>query len=376
MNIKESYRICHLTSVHPYKDTRIFIKECSSLATNNYQTYLVAPDVPSSNLILNNFNLIRGVDKIHRNRIERVTKSLSQTYKIAQKIDAELYHFHDPELIPVGLLLKSQGKKVIYDVHEDLPRQTLSKDYIPKRIRKITAFALEVIENFAVKYFDAIVTATPHIRDRFLKLGCNAIDINNYPILSELHNPNLNWQQKEKAVCYIGGITEIRGIFTMIEAMSQVQGKMLLGGKFATSQERDQAITMKGWSNVTELGFLNREQVSQTLAQSMAGLVLFHPLPNHINAQPNKMFEYMSAGLPVIASNFSLWREIIEGNNCGICVDPFDPQAIAKAIQWIFEHPQEAQKMGENGRKAVETKYNWENEAQKLLSLYETILST
>ena len=372
--MKSPNKICHFTSVHSHIDTRIFIKECFSLVTNNYEVYLVAPDVPPGDFILNNVNLIRGVKKNHNNRLERITNSLYQTYKTAQGVDADLYHFHDPELIPVGLLLKAQGKKVIYDVHEDLPRQTLSKSYIPQSIRKIVAFSLEIIENFAVKYFDGIVAATPHIRDRFLDRGCQAIDVNNYPILSELHIPNSNWQEKEKAVCYIGGITEIRGIFTMIEAMSEIQGEMLLGGKFAAAQERDRAVIMKGWSNVTELGFLNRQQVSQTLVRSMAGLVLFHPFLNHINAQPNKMFEYMSAGLPVIASNFPLWQEIIEGNECGICVDPLKPQEIAQAIQWIFEHPQEAQKMGENGRKAVEQKYNWENEAQKLLSLYESIL--
>ncbi|EHJ11753.1 WblG protein [Crocosphaera watsonii WH 0003] len=337
---------------------------------------MVAPNAPLEGCTINKVNVIRGIKDIHINRVERVTKSLYQTYKTAKDLDADLYHFHDPELIPVGLSLKNKGKKVIYDVHEDLPRQTLSKDYIPQGIRTITSFGLERIENFAVKYFDALVTATPHIRDRFLKLGCHAVDINNYPIISELHIPNLDWQEKEKAVCYVGGITEIRGIFTMIEAMSQVDGALLLGGNFFYSQEQEQAKKMKGWSNVKELGYLNRMEVGQTLAKSMAGLVVLHPTMNYLDSLPVKMFEYMSAGLPVIASNFPLWKEIIEGNNCGICVDPLDTKEISQAIQWIFEHPQEAQKMGKNARRAVENKYNWENEAKKLLSLYERFLKS
>ena len=130
----------------------------------------------------------------------------------------------------------------------------------------------------------------------------------------------------------------------------------------------------ENWSKVNTLGFLNRQQVSEVLAKSHAGIVTFLPEPNHINAQPNKMFEYMSAGLPVIASNFSLWREIIEGNQCGICVDPLNPKAIGDAIQYLVDNPQKAEQMGKNGRKAVEQKYNWSIEEKKLLTLYKHLL--
>ena len=105
----------------------------------------------------------------------------------------------------------------------------------------------------------------------------------------------------------------------------------------------------------------------------MAGLVTFYPLPNHVDAQPNKMFEYMSSGLPVIASNFPLWKKIIEGNKCGLCVDPLDPAAIAKAIDYIVSHPDEARAMGENGKRAVYEKYNWGVESEKLISLYRSL---
>jgi glycosyltransferase involved in cell wall biosynthesis len=133
---------------------------------------------------------------------------------------------------------------------------------------------------------------------------------------------------------------------------------------------------MPGWDKVEELGQLNRSEVAQTLARSMAGLVLFHPEPYHLDAQPNKMFEYMSASLPVIASNFPLWKEIIEGNQCGICVDPMNPAAIGEAIQWLIDHPDEAKRMGENGRRAVEKKYNWESQVISLTKLYNLTRKT
>ena len=107
---------------------------------------------------------------------------------------------------------------------------------------------------------------------------------------------------------------------------------------------------------------------------SKAGIVTFHPLPNHIDAQPNKMFEYMSAGLPIITSNFPLWKEIVEGNNCGICINPLEPKEIAQAIEYIITHPKEAEQMGQNGKKAVLEKYNWGVEEKKLFEIYKELI--
>jgi glycosyltransferase involved in cell wall biosynthesis len=147
-----------------------------------------------------------------------------------------------------------------------------------------------------------------------------------------------------------------------------------LCGKFFEPSVESKIKGEPGWEKVEYFGSLNMKKVMQVLNQSIAGLVTFHPLPNHINAQPNKMFEYMSAGIPVIASDFPLWSEIIVGNDCGLCVDPLNPQAIAEAIDFLCENPMEAERMGKNGLRVVKEKYNWSTEEKNLINLYNKVL--
>jgi glycosyltransferase involved in cell wall biosynthesis len=369
---KTGIRICHLTSAHAYNDERIYLKECLALTDSGYETHLVAPEAPDE---ARQGIYLHSVLKVKGNRLLRMTKTVWDVYQKALAIDADIYHFHDPELIPVGLALKATGKRVIYDVHEDVPRQILSKNYISERLRYPLSVVIENLENFASKRLDGIVTATPFIRDRFLQVASNVVDINNFPILNEFYLPQVNWKNKERAICYVGGISKTRGIYEMVEAMEQTDATLLLAGKFESLHEYHQVKSIVGWKNVEELGYLSREEIAQTLAKSMAGLVVLHPIANYLDSFPVKMFEYMCAGIPVIASNFPLWINIVEGNECGICVDPKDPKAIAEAIQWTIDHPDQAKRMGQNGRKAVEENYNWENEGRKLCKFYQETIS-
>ena len=146
---------------------------------------------------------------------------------------------------------------------------------------------------------------------------------------------------------------------------------MQLGGEFSEPDVEVHVRSQTGWQWVDELGWLDRVGVKTVLDRSVAGLVTLHPVINYIDALPVKMFEYMAAGVPVIASHFPLWREIIEGNDCGLCIDPLDPAAIAKAIDYLVTHPQEAERMGRNGQRAVAEKYNWTLEEAKLLEFYQ-----
>ena len=144
-------------------------------------------------------------------------------------------------------------------------------------------------------------------------------------------------------VCYVGGIGKIRGIVEITQAMELVksEARLQLAGQFGERDSEKSLRVLPGWQRIDALGFVNRSGVRDVLARSMAGLVTFLPLPNHIDAQPNKMFEYMSAGIPVIASDFPLWREIIANNDCGLLVDPLNPSQIAEAIDYLLYHPKE-----------------------------------
>lgn len=363
--------ICHLTSVHPPMDTRIFTKECSSLARAGYETHLIAPDAPEG---VHNGVHFHAIER-GRGRLNRMTRTVRAVYRKALSIDADAYHFHDPELLPVGLLLKMKGKKVVYDVHEDVPRQILSKYWIPAPLRKGISRSFEAFENFAAKKFDAVAAATPFISERFARIGCRSLYVNNYPLLAEFSKPEPNGSRKERAVAYVGGISIKRGIQEMVKAIERTNATLLLAGTFIPEALRQETMQLAGWQHVHEFGHVSREEVQHILGKAMAGLVTLHPIINYKDALPVKMFEYMAAGIPVIASDFPLWREIVVGNECGICVDPLDEKQIADAIQYLVDHPEEAKRMGDNGRRAIEQKYSWEMEARKLIAMYEGFAS-
>ncbi len=365
--------ICHMTSVHSRYDVRIFIKEITSIRRAGLSVVLMVSDGEGDE----EYGSIPIVDTGRPSgRLQRMTLNLLLLARKVLALNASVYHFHDPELIPVGLWLASRGKKVIYDVHEDVPRDILDKHWIAPFVRGILSKFFEKFEDYAASKFSAVCTATPFIKKRFEKSNPVTIDVNNYPVLGELDNALTGFTEKKPYLCYVGGISAIRGIREMVGAMDRVSKgvKLQLAGRFAEVDVEAEVKRFHGWARVDELGWLGRDGVCQVLARSMAGLVLFHPLPNHIDAQPNKMFEYMSAGLPVIASNFPLWKNIVEGNHCGICVDPMNPDEIAAAIDMLVNNPELAEEMGKNGRMAVEEKYNWGIEERKLLKLYEKLL--
>ena len=362
-------KICHITTVHPRNDVRIFHKECKSLA-KHYDVSIIVAD----GLGFEEIDSIKIFDVGLRqsSRLKRAKIDSKKALNKAIELDCDLYHFHDPELVKIAVKLKKKGKKVIYDTHEDLPRQIYSKPYLNKYAKPFVAKFVEWHENKAAKQFDYICCATPFIRDRFLKINENSIDINNYPILHELNLKN-DWESKKNTVSYIGGISDIRGIRELIKSFEFSQFNLNLVGSFHDKDIKDEIEKYIGWKNVKFHGYLSRKDMAIVLSSSKAGIVTFLPLPNHINAQPNKIFEYMSAGIPVIASNFPLWKEIIEENNCGICVNPESPEEIAEAIDKIIEDNDTAKKMGENGIIAVNKKYNWKIEEQKLIEIYKNL---
>ncbi len=363
-------KITHLTSAHPRYDTRIFIKECSSLAKQYTVNLVVADGLGDEE---KNGVFIYDVDK-GTGRLNRIFSVTKKVLKKAIELDSDIYHLHDSELIPVGLKLKKLGKKVIFDSHEDVPKELMGKPYLNKSILKIISFIFSIYEQRSCRKFDYIVTATPTLKDKFLKINPNVVDVNNFPIIDEL-NINISWDKKEDAVCYVGVISKSRGIKEMVKALEYYsKPKLILGGKFNQKSLQEEVENYSGWKNVNFLGYLNRTEVVSVLERSKAGLVTLHDMSNYRDALPVKMFEYMASSLPVISSSNTLWKSIIDRYQCGICVDPLNPKEIAGAIAYCMENPIEAEEMGKRGREAVEKVYNWAKEEEKLFLVYKTVI--
>jgi len=370
----EMRKVCHISTVHPSNDVRIFHKECISLAEAGYDVVQIVPH--NKDEILNGIRVIAL--PMAKNRFRRMVGLSFTAFRRALQQNAVVYHFHDPELIPVGMALKLFGKRVIYDVHEDLPRQIENKEWLHPFLRKFIADICEYFERFAGISLDGIVAVTPTIAGRFPAKKTWLVQ--NYPRLGELVSDESEPVFVRKPVIvYIGGITEIRGARTMVEAISLVpekyQVKLSLAGNVDPESLLAGLQKLPGWKRVEYFGWQSRKQVAELLGTARVGLVSLHPTSNHIHSQPIKLFEYMSAGIPVIASDFPLWRRIVEGSHCGLLVDPLDPGAIAEAICKLLDNPDEASRMGENGKTACREIYNWNHEAEQLLDCYSTIIN-
>jgi glycosyltransferase involved in cell wall biosynthesis len=275
-------------------------------------------------------------------------------------------------------VLRASGKDVIYDVHEDVPKDVFSKKYLPIWSKPLISWLADKLEILVAKHFSGLVTVTPSIAERFRPVNSRTVVVHNYPYQKEIVGAEkaLPWKTRRQSVAYVGLISENRGIREMAAAMNLLPeglpATLELAGPVTARLE--ELIDRPGWERIHNLGLLDQLSAFRLLHVVRAGLVLYHPEPNHLEAMPLKIFEYMGAGLPVIASDFPLWRRILGDSGCGILVNPLDPQSIAEAIEYILKHPHEAEEMGRRGQAAVVEHYNWEAQAAKLVSLYSGLM--
>jgi glycosyltransferase involved in cell wall biosynthesis len=368
-------KMVHLTTVHSSSDVRIFHKEAKTLAKAGYKVVLIAQH--KRNEEVDGIKIAALPNQ--QNRFFRIFGLTWRAFHMALLERANVYHFHDPELLPIGVLLKIFTRaKIIYDVHEDVPEQILTKYWLPVSLRRPIAILFNFIEKLLAQVMDKVIVATEGIAEKFARL--NPIVVHNYPDLGTMLNPSeTRWKREDKVLVFAGGISKLRGAIEMVQALEYLKPawnvRLDLIGKFEPPELEEELQAMRGWQRVRFLGWLQWKLAWEHARNAFAGIVLFHPVPNHTESLPNKLFEYMSVGLPVVASNFPLWKMIIEGNRCGITVDPLDPKAIAQAIEYLLAHPEEARRMGERGRRAVEERFNWEREGERLLILYKELLS-
>lgn len=364
-------KVCHLSTVHQRRDVRIVYKECHSLGQAGYSVHLIIADGKPDET----FHSVRihGCPR-YRNRLARILLGPASVLFQALSLRAAVYHFHDMELLPVGVLLRFLGRRAIYDVHDNLPKQIMGKHYIAKPLRRVLAGFINLTEAALSRSMSAIVTADANKEHRFRKYHPLVRAVHNYPLLEELTLQNTHGRDP-RTICYIGGITRIRGVFELLEAIRTLDVRLILAGAFEPPGLEAECRLHPSWEKVDYRGFLDRQGVADVLSLSSVGMVNLLPNENYLDSLPIKMFEYMSAAMPVVASNFPTWQAIVDRYRCGLCVDPLQIPQITRAISTLLNDPEAARQMGLRGREAILNDLNWANQALILKRLYEEVLS-
>lgn len=370
-------KICHMTSTHRAKDQRIFDKECISLARAGYDVYLVEQGNSEE---CHGVHII-GTGEISDDRYYRLLHRPKKIYQLALDVDADIYQFHDMELIPYGLKLKKKGKKVIFDYHEDYAARFSESDALPfpKLLRNFLGYVYRFYEKFAIKQFDALISVTPHICDRLKKINGNTEMITNYPLLRR--NDWLvatSYNITSDYFCFIGQVSDTYRIMHIVEAIQEIEDvKLKICGPTRTKDYLERIKKCDKKNKVEYLGELEYSVIPDIIRNAKAAFALSQYNANvggHIGTLGcNKFFETMLCGVPVICTDFILWKEIIEKYECGICVDSYDKKQLIKAMHWIIENPNEAASMGEKGKNAALLEFNWDTQEQKLINLYKKI---
>ncbi|MGZ3547635.1 MAG: glycosyltransferase family 4 protein [Vulcanimicrobiaceae bacterium] len=349
-------------------DPRIAFRECGTLAQAGYDVVLIAAgsvkDLPQG-VRLRSVPLPRG-------RFERMTRTIWQVYRAALDERADIYHFHDPELMFVGLALRLTGASVVFDVHEDIPLDIVCKAWIPRVLRgpisRASVLALRMLHHG----YSAVVAATPSIARHFVDR--NTVVVRNYPAMEELPKGGADFTQRPEAAVYLGYITELRGIAEMVGAMASPKLgeriRLSLAGVFESEELERDVRAMPGWRRVDFSGWCHRSEVQHLLGAARVGLLVLRPTASFADSLPTKLYEYMGAGLPVIVSDFLRCSALVREFDCGLVVDPYDIDAVARAITELVCDPARAQAMGERGRLLVSERYRWETEGSKLRELY------
>lgn len=361
-------KICILSTVHEALDVRIF-KQAKTLAEAGFDITLIA-QYPQ-NETKNNINII-ALSK-PRNRVCRFF-GMFRIFFIVLRQKPYICHFHDPELIFIGFFLKIFGKKIIYDVHEDVPSDILGKKWIPKFLKTITAYTFNFVEKLISRSFDQIITVGDFISKKFKNK--NVSEIHNYPSLLDFPKRSLLPSQKGIKIIYSGILDELRCIKEIIEALEYIDEKynckLILAGRFNDPEYEKEVRSLKEFDSVDFKGFLEYNELKKLLIQCNIGILCFKPIPNQTESLPNKLFEYLAAGLAIVASNFLLWEDILTKNDCGVTVNPEDPKSIAEGIEKIISQNGKLEQMSQNAS-ILSRDYSWEGEKEKLLAVYKRL---
>lgn len=376
--IGERRSICHITTVHPLGDTRIFHREAAAVSgAGKYSLVLIARGSPEgvSSGIAGEIRLLPAKG----GRLHRMIVSQYQAIGMALRANADLYHLHDPELLPGGILLRLLGKRVVFDIHEDLPKQVRIKPWIHRRLVRLWVWVAQLFDALVSRFFDGIVAATPEIGGKYR--GSRIVVVQNFPVWEELMCPlSAPINERKNIAIYVGTITEERGLRCMLQAADRASERLsgdfrlILAGRFVSAKDREIFEAYANQDIVEYIGWQDRRQVGELLGQAFVGLVTLLPSAGYLESYPVKLFEYGAAGVPAIASDFPLWRRLMNG--CCVFVDPSAPEAIADALVDLMTDKVQAEAIGREARALIRSRYSWESEAEKLLAFYEQILTS
>ncbi len=353
-------------SGHKPFDTRIFHKEATWLSQAGHQVTIIIPTMKDE--LANGVRIISV--PVHLKGWKKLILCPWYVFKQALRQDKDsVFHLHDSELLVIGIWLKLLGRKVVYDAHEDTPLQIDYQHWLPWGVKTIYKWIYIVIEKISGWIFDGVIVAEPVIARYFPKR--KTVLIRNFPIVKQFDEKFIPYYERNNTLVYVGLLSKARGILAMASAASLAKQRcnfeFQLGGSFSPSELEKDVLKYP----IQFLGWLSFDKMIDCMMHARAGIIIPQPIERYKTNYPVKLFEYMAAGLPVIASKFGELAGFVKEAGCGILVDPENETEVAQGIQFIFTDREEAKKMGERGRALVASKYSWETESELLIKFYD-----
>ena len=366
-------KVAHLSPHRDPFEPRMFW-QARSLAETGHDAVIVAPHPMDET---RHGVRVLGIER-YKNKLERITITCWRCVRRAMQEKPDIYHLHEPDLIPLGLMLRLLGKRVVYDVHEDYAAAATVRRWLPDWARRPLAGFVHTVNWLAQRSFTVIIAERYY--ERFFP---GSVQVLNYARLREYEGLQTIQRKAPPAarILYTGSVTDVRGGRHHARLLEHLpaDAEIMLIGQCSMPDLKTELETMAASDSRLKLvlseGWIPRDTIAETYQQDWTcGLALFPDTPHYREKELTKFFEYMAAGIPIIASDFPVWRQLIEGEGVGLCVDPEDPKAAANAIAWLVAHPEKACEMGERGRQAVASTYNWGSQAKRLIDLYQTML--
>lgn len=374
-------KICHVCSGHTSDDSRVFHKECRSLAQEGYEVHLIATDkhlgpYESEKVIIHPLPPCG-------NRIKRIWRRW-MVANLAAEICADLYHVHEPELL--GPVLARVGNTpVIYDVHESYLDVLGQRDWIPRMARPLAKWLWKRAELRLIKKCRAVVAVAEPIAAPYSKSHGRVEVIRNFPDrLSGLWD-GVELNGDRRACVFAGVLKKDRNLKNTILALSLLRRRgiivpLWLAGRWESDQYKDEILSLADSQGIKEqvhyFGILTYSDTLALEARAAIGLVNLLPIQNSLKTLPIKLFECMALGLPVIYSNFPILQSYVGQYGAGLQVDPESVEQTAEAIQCLLANPEMARRMGEAGKRAAAERFNWSIERDRLVGLYQDILNS